>query len=84
MTVEPEPPLDAVSAMVAEIEVEQLRRYLEVSQATLKATEREMQVVRDQQVAMDSRVTSEFFIRHSSLMDCIRFSHSLCLCVEQN
>jgi hypothetical protein len=75
--------LDAVLAAVAEIEVEQLRRYLEVSQATLKAAEREMQVIRDQQVAADSRVASEFFVRHSDLMDCIRFSHSLCLCVEQ-
>jgi hypothetical protein len=39
--------LDAAPAAAAEIEVERLRRYLEVSQATLEATEREMQVVRD-------------------------------------
>jgi hypothetical protein len=47
MTVEPTQPLDAASAAAAETEVERLRRYLEVSQATLEVIEREMQVVRD-------------------------------------
>jgi hypothetical protein len=47
MTAEPTQPLDAAPAVTVETEVERLRRYLEVSQATLEATEREMQVVRD-------------------------------------
>jgi hypothetical protein len=42
--------------------VERLRRYLEVSQATLEVAEREMQFVRDQQVATDNRVAGEFFV----------------------
>jgi hypothetical protein len=37
-----------------ETELERLKRYLEVSQAALEAVEREMQAVRDQQVAADS------------------------------
>jgi hypothetical protein len=39
--------LDVASVAAAETEVERLRRYLEVSQAVLKAMEREMQVVQD-------------------------------------
>jgi hypothetical protein len=42
MATAPTPLLDAASAAVAETEVERLRRYLEVSQAVLKAVEREM------------------------------------------
>jgi hypothetical protein len=41
-------------AAAVETELERLKRYLEVSQAALEAVEREMQTVRDQQVAMDS------------------------------
>jgi hypothetical protein len=37
--------LDAAPATAAEMEVERLRRYLEVSQAALEAAEREVQVV---------------------------------------
>jgi hypothetical protein len=48
MAAVPAPLLDVASVVAAETEVEQLRRYLEVSQAMLKAVEREMQVVRDQ------------------------------------
>jgi hypothetical protein len=50
----------------------------------LEAVEREMQVVRDQQVAADSRVADEFSVRYSDLMGCICFLHSLCSCVEQS
>jgi hypothetical protein len=42
MTVELVLVLDAMLAMVAETEVERLRMYLEVSQATLEAVEREI------------------------------------------
>jgi hypothetical protein len=43
--VEPAQSVDAAPAVVAETEVERLRRYLEVSQVTLEAAELEMQVV---------------------------------------
>jgi hypothetical protein len=75
--------LDDALAAAAETEVEGLRRFLEVSQTALEVAEREMQVVRDQQVAADSRVANEFSFRYSDLMGCIRFLHSLCPCVEQ-
>jgi hypothetical protein len=45
MSVELAQPPDAAPAAV---EVGRLRRYLEVSQATLKVAKREMQAVRDQ------------------------------------
>jgi hypothetical protein len=41
-------PSDVVPATVVNTEVERLRRYLEVSQAMLEVTKREMQVIRDQ------------------------------------
>jgi hypothetical protein len=84
MTVEPAQPSDAAPAMVVEVEVERLRRYLEVSQATLEAVKQEMQVIRDQQVAVDSRVAGEFSVHHFDLKDCICFSHSSCSYVGQS
>jgi hypothetical protein len=55
MSLEPAQPSDAAPTVAVESELERLRRYLEVSQAALKATEQEMQVVRGQQVVADSR-----------------------------
>jgi hypothetical protein len=76
-TAELVPLLDVASAVALEIELERLRRYLEVSQATLKVVEQEMQVVRDQQLVADSWVAGEFSLCRSSLMNCICSSHSL-------
>jgi hypothetical protein len=84
MIVEPVQPLDGAPAAGLETEVEQLRRYLEVSQATLEVAEWEMQVIQDKQVAADSRVVGEFFVRYFYLKDHICFSHSSCSCVGQN
>jgi hypothetical protein len=42
---EPAQPLDVASTAAVETEVERLWRFLEVSQTTLEAAEREMQVV---------------------------------------
>jgi hypothetical protein len=50
----------------------------------LEVVEREMQVIRDQQVAAYCRVAGEFFVRYFDLKDHICFLHSLCLCVGQN
>jgi hypothetical protein len=54
VSVEPAQLPDAAPAAAVETEVDRLRRYLEVSQATLEVVEREMQAVRDHQVAVNS------------------------------